>query len=74
MTDSTKTWLVAESKSILATALVIALVDGGDVIRQIYMGDWSKATWITLGFILVRSLVKAGIKALWPDVAVGANQ
>jgi hypothetical protein len=73
MTDSTKTWLVAESKSLIVTFATLMLVDGQAIIAKIYAGDWSRAAWYSLGFLAVRSLVKALIKMIWPNAVVGAK-
>lgn len=57
-------------QSWLATAIGFLAFDGQDVIISIANGNWGWPVWQTLGFVALRSLIKALIVFIFPQLPI----
>ena len=61
-------WFKEEIRSVLTTTAAFVVVDGIGQITALYNGDFSKDVFFGLLLIFVRSLVKALINQILPQV------
>jgi len=61
-------FLKDEVRSIFATFVTLFAVDGAGVLLQLWDGDFSRATVFALTTVAWRTLVKAGLTTVFPQL------
>lgn len=63
-----KDWFIHEVGAWVTTIITFATADGVDILIALYNGDFSDATMMGLRYLIIRSIVKAILIKLLPEL------